>query len=339
MKKTKGKYSKLLYDLLTGSNNIALVCHHNPDGDAIGSMLGFSRYLESLGKSTAMISPSPVQEFLLWMQSSKYIIINETEPGKAVKHIREADLIVMLDLNHIDRTGKLRDHILSSNAKKILIDHHPDPEIDVDLLISEPEFSSTAELIFSLVKELEGDYYLDKEFIEAVYVGMMTDTGNFSFGTFDGDTLRDVALMLDNGLDKDSIVSKVYDNFSINRMRLQGFATYKRLVFLEDYSTAYIYLSRADLDRFKHKTGDTEGFVNIPLTAKGIIMSALFIEKERHIKVSLRSKGDLEVNAIAAEYFNGGGHKNAAGGRYKGTLEECLDYFENLLEHIGPLRK
>ncbi len=339
MKKTKGKYSKLLFDLLMRSNNITLVCHHNPDGDAIGSMLGFSRYLESLGKSTTMISPNPLQEFLMWMQNSKYIIVNETEPGRAVKHIREADLIVMLDLNHIDRTGKLKDHILSSSAKKILIDHHPDPEIDVDLLISEPGFSSTAEIVFSLVTELEDDYYLDNEFIEAIYVGMMTDTGNFSFGTFDGDTLREVAIMIDNGLDKDSIVSKVYDNFSINRLRLQGFATYERLVYLEGYSTAYIYLNKADLDRFKHKTGDTEGFVNIPLTVKGIIMSALFIEKEKHIKVSLRSKGDFKVNTLAAEYFSGGGHKNAAGGRYKGTMEECLEYFEKLLEDIGPLRK
>lgn len=332
MRKTKSKYSKLLYDFFKRSDNIVLVCHQNPDGDAIGSMLGLAAYLEKLGKKAAMLSPDPVQEFLLWMKNSDSIIVNETQPGKTVKHIMEADLIVMLDLNHVDRTGKLRDHIIASKARKILIDHHPDPQFEADLLISEPDFSSTAELLFYLVREIEGKHYLAYEFIEPVYVGMMTDTGNFSFGTFNGDTLREVALMLDNGLDKDAIAGRVYDNFSINRLKLQGFATYERLVYLEEYDTAYIYLYRADLDRFKHKTGDTEGFVNIPLTVKGVLMSAIFIEKEDHIKISLRSKGELNVNSFAARYFNGGGHKNAAGGKYKGTMEECLGHFERVLE-------
>jgi phosphoesterase RecJ-like protein len=172
----------------------------------------------------------------------------------------------------------------------------------------------------------------------AIYVGMMTDTGNFSFGTFNGDTLREVAVMLDNGLDKDFIVSSVYDNFSINRLRLQGFATYERLVYLNEYHTAYVYLSKADLDRFKYKVGDTEGFVNIPLMVKGTILSALFIEKENHIKVSLRSKGSFNVNSFAEEYFNGGGHFNASGGRFKGTMKECLAYFEKILDSQDNLK-
>ena len=335
MRKKTGKYTKQLTDLLKKSVNIALVCHHNPDGDAIGSMLGLNKYLQQRGKSPVMISPSQIQEFLLWMKDINYIIVNENNPGEAVKSIKEADLIIMLDFNHIDRSGKLKNHIQSSGAKKILVDHHPNPEIDADLLISEPEFSSTAELIFSLIRDIEGEYYLDYDFLTSIFVGMMTDTGNFSFGTFNGDTLREVAIMLDNGLDKDSIVTKVYDNFSINRLRLQGFAIYERMAYLEEYHTAYIYLSRADLDRFKHKVGDTEGFVNIPLTVKGIILSALFIEKENHIKVSLRSKGDFDVNMFARKYFNGGGHFNAAGGKYKGTLEECLAYFEKVMDSLN----
>ncbi|MEE4214734.1 MAG: bifunctional oligoribonuclease/PAP phosphatase NrnA [Bacteroidales bacterium] len=339
MRKTKGKYSKLLYDFLKRSDNIVLVCHKNPDGDAIGSMLGLAAYLKKLGKKAAMVSPDPVQEFLLWMKNSDNIIVNQDQPGKAVKQIMEADLIVMLDLNHVDRTGKLRDHIIASKARKILIDHHPDPGFEPDLLISEPEFSSTAELLFCLVREMEGEHYLDMEFIEPVYVGMMTDTGNFSFGTFNGDTLREVALMLDKGLDKDAIARRVYDNFSINRLKLQGYAAYERLIYLEEYNTAYIYLYRADLDRFKHKTGDTEGFVNIPLSVKDVLMSALFIEKEDHIKISFRSKGDLDVNTFASEYFSGGGHKNAAGGRYKGTMEECLGYFEQVLGEVRSFNK
>jgi phosphoesterase RecJ-like protein len=334
MRKTKGKYSKLLNDFFKRSDNIVLVCHQNPDGDAIGSMLGLAAYLQKLGKKAAMVSPDQVQEFLMWMKNSESIIVNKDQPGKAVKHVMEADLIVMLDFNHIDRAGKLRDHINASKARKILIDHHPDPVLEPDLLISEPEFSSTAELLFYLVREIEGQAYLDYEFIEPVYVGMMTDTGNFSYGSFNGDTLREVALMLDSGLDKDAIAGRVYDNFSINRLKLQGFATFERLIYLEQHNTAYIYLYRADLDRFKHRTGDTEGFVNIPLTVKGVVMSALFIEKEDHIKISLRSKGDFNVNTFASGYFNGGGHKNAAGGKYKGTMEECLEYFEQVLGKI-----
>ena len=338
MRKETAKYNKLLSDLLDKSDNIVLVCHHNPDGDAIGSMLGLNRYLKLRGKSPVMVSPNQIQEFLMWMKNVDSIIVSEKNPGRALKNIKEAELIIMLDFNHIDRSGKLKNHIQSSGAKKILVDHHPDPEINVDLLISEPEFSSTAELIFSLVKDIEGEYCIDHDFMEAIYVGMITDTGNFSFGTFDGNTLREVAMMLDNGLDKDSIVSSVYDNFSINRLRLKGFATYDRLVYLEDYNTAYIYLSRADLDRFKHKVGDTEGFVNTPLSVEGIILSALFIEKENHIKVSLRSKGDFNVNALAAQYFNGGGHMNAAGGRFNGTMKECLEYFEGLLDNLDNLQ-
>ncbi len=335
MNKGTGKYTKQLADLLNKSVNIAMVCHYNPDGDAIGSMLGLYKYLQRRGKSPSMISPSKIQEFLLWMKNIDSIIVIEDNPGQAVKSIKEADLIIMLDFNHIDRSGKLKTHIQSSRAKKILVDHHPNPEIDVDLLISEPEFSSTAELVFSIVRDLEGEYYIDYDFMSSIFVGMMTDTGNFSFGTFNGDTLRGVAVMLDNGLDKDSIVTNVYDNFSINRLRLQGFATYERMVYLEEHQTAFIYLSRADLDRFKYKVGDTEGFVNIPLMAKGIIMSALFIEKENHIKVSLRSKGDYDVNIFAREYFNGGGHVNAAGGKFKGTMEECLAYFEKVLDTLN----
>ncbi|MEA1887065.1 MAG: DHH family phosphoesterase [Bacteroidota bacterium] len=339
MRKETNKYSKLLSDLLDKADNVVLVCHHNPDGDAIGSMLGLNKYLQQRGKSTVMISPNHLQEFLLWMKNIESVIISQKEPGRAVKHIKEASLIILIDFNNIDRSDNMKDHIRSSGAKKIMIDHHPNPEADVDLLISEPGISSTAELVFSLIRDIEGDYYMDNEFIEAIYVGMMTDTGNFSFGTFDGDTLRQVALMLDEGLDRDAIVSNTYDNFLISRMRLKGFATYERLVFREQYNTAYIYLGREDLDRFNYKVGDTEGFVNIPLSVKGIIMSALFTEKEDHIKVSLRSRGNFNVNTFAAKHFKGGGHINAAGGRYDGSMKECLSYFEKLLENTDDLVK
>jgi len=332
MRIKQGKYNKQLSELLGESKNIVLICHHNPDGDAIGSMLGFRRYLQLRGQNADMISPNSIQEFLLWMEGTNDIIIGEKEPGRAASLIREAGLLIMFDFNDLDRSGKLRDHIAESEARKILIDHHPNPVIKADLLISEPGMSSAAELVLALIKDIEGKSLQDNIFMESIYVGMMTDTGNFSFGSFNGDTLREVALMLDNGLNKDKIVSEVYDNFSIDRLRFKGFASNERLVYIEEYNTAYIYLRRADLDRFRYKVGDTEGFVNLPLSVKGVLMSALFIEKEDHIRISLRSKGDIDVNKLASKYFNGGGHKNAAGGKYAGSMEECLDYFEKVLD-------
>jgi len=168
-------------------------------------------------------------------------------------------------------------------------------------------------------------------FIESIYVGMMTDTGNFNFGPFDGDTLRNVAVMLDSGLRKDYITNSIYNNFSANRMRLMGFALSERMIVLPQYHTAYIYLSKADLDRFNHVTGDTEGFVNMPLTIDGIIFSVLFIERNDHIKLSLRSKGEFDVNSFASEHFNGGGHRNASGGKSPLDLVDCMGWFESLL--------
>lgn len=334
MRKNTGKYNKQLSELLKAADNIVLISHYNPDGDAIGSMLGLNRYLQWRGKSPVMISPDNIPSFLKWMKDSPSIVIGKNTHDKAATYIKEADLIIMMDFNNIDRAGDMKAAISKSGAKKVLIDHHPGPDVDADLVISEPSFSSTAELIFTLIKNVEGEYFIDKDFIEPIYVGMITDTGNFSYGTFNGDTLRNVALMLDSGLDRYTLSSRIYDNFSINRLRLQGFALYERLVYLKDSSSAYIYLGMDDLARFKHAVGDTEGFVNLPLSVQGIIMSALFIEKKDHIKVSLRSKGDFNVNQVAVKYFKGGGHRNASGGRYDGTMEQCRAYFEELAAGI-----
>ncbi len=339
MRKNTGKYNKQLSELLHAAANIVLLSHYNPDGDAIGSMLGLHRYLQWRGKYPVMISPNEIPAFLMWMKDSESILNGKTESDKAAAYIKEADLIIMLDFNNIDRSGELKEVINSSGTGKILIDHHPGPDVDADLLISEPSFSSTAELIFTLIRNIEGGYFIDKDFIEPIYVGMMTDTGNFSYGTFNGDTLRNVALMLDSGLDRDKVSSRIYDNFSIDRLRLQGFAVYERLVYLADCSAAYIYLGKDDLAQFNYAVGDTEGFVNLPLSVQGIIMSALFIEKKDHVKVSLRSKGDFNVNMIARKYFKGGGHRNASGGRYDGTMEECRTYFEQLLAGLKELRQ
>ncbi|MCD4768672.1 MAG: DHH family phosphoesterase [Bacteroidales bacterium] len=334
MRKSVSKYIKELSQFLGSAQNIAMVCHHNPDGDAIGSMLAMYHYLTAKGKRCYMISPNALQKFLRWMKGSEEIIVFEDEPGKSTGIIKKADLVIMLDFNHSSRIGKIEDTMNTTRNVRILIDHHPGPEIEADLVISEPSISSTAELLFELINGLEGSAYLENDFIESIFVGMMTDTGNFNFGPFDGDTLRIVALMLDAGLDKDYITDRIYDNFSASRMRLKGFTLSERMVVLPQYKTAYIYLYEADLDRFKYEAGDTEGFVNMPLSIDGIIFSVLFIERKNHIKLSLRSKGNLKVNSFAGKYFEGGGHINAAGGRSNLELIDCIKYFESLLTEL-----
>jgi len=331
MRKSVSKYIKELSKLLDDSSNIVLICHINPDGDAIGSMLGMYHYLRGKSRKVSMVSPNQLPKFLKWMPGAGDIGTFDNNPGNAVKQIKEADLVILLDFNESSRIERLWPLIEDSGKKIILIDHHPSPTIKCDLLVSEPGMSSTAELVYELVNQIERDFYNNMDFIESVYVGMMTDTGNFNFGTFDGDTLRNVARMLDSGLRKDYITNSIYSNFSSGRMRLMGFALSERMVVLPQYHTAYIYLSKADLDRYNHITGDTEGFVNMPLTIEGIIFSVLFIERSDHIKLSLRSKGVFDVNRFASEHFIGGGHRNASGGKSPLDLEDCLGWFESLL--------
>jgi phosphoesterase RecJ-like protein len=337
MRKSVGKYIKELSKHIDDSSNIALICHVNPDGDAIGSMLGMYHYLVARKKNATMISPNQLQEFLKWIPGAGNIVNYDASPGNAVRHIKEADLVILLDFNDTSRIERLWPFVEETDNKVILIDHHPGPAINCDLLISEPGMSSTAELVYELVKGMEKQSFDKMDFIESIYVGMMTDTGNFNFGTFDGDTLRNVAGMLDSGLRKDFITNNIYDNFSANRMRLKGFALSERMVVFPHLHTAYIYLSKADLDRYNHVTGDTEGFVNMPLSIAGIIFSVLFIERNDHIKLSLRSKGAFDVNRFAFDHFNGGGHKNASGGKSPLDLEDCLAYFESLLPGYAGL--
>lgn len=334
MRKLLGKYIKELSKAVDRASNIAVISHINPDGDAVGSMLGIYHYLASLGKACRAVSPNELQDFLLWMDGAGEVIIASRDPGSAISAIRGADLVIMVDFNHPSRIGSLYDHVKELRMATVLIDHHPGREMDADLTISEPSMSSTAEMIFELVMLSGKTEKLGRSFYDSVYVGMMTDTGNFNFGTFDGDTLRNVAFMLDSGLDKDSITDRVYNNFSASRMKLLGFALLERMVVLERHHTAYIYLTRADLDRFSHAQGDTEGFVNMPLTIRGIFFSVLFTEMDDHIKLSLRSKGNFAVNEFAGKYFSGGGHRNAAGGRYYSDMKGSLQYFEKVVEAI-----
>ena len=326
------KYTKELNSLVGQAKNIVLICHINPDGDAIGSQLALYYYLKSIGREAEMISPNYLQEFLKWMDGSERITIFIREREKSIRMIREADLIILLDFNQPGRLGEAMDHVVESKARKVIIDHHLNPADFADLLISDPSKCSTAELVHELIKEINGTDIISKAYAEALYVGIITDTGNFEHGNFTGNTYRTVADLIDAGIDKVKIYNKIYNNFSVDRMRLQGLALNGRMVILPELKSAYIYLSKKDLKDYNNVKGDTEGFVNMPLSIKDIVFSTLFIEKDGFVKLSFRSKGTFPVNEFAARWFSGGGHLNASGGEFSGTLDEAIAHFLRVLE-------
>ncbi|HOW40887.1 MAG TPA: bifunctional oligoribonuclease/PAP phosphatase NrnA [Bacteroidales bacterium] len=325
------KYTKQLSKLFVECNNIILIGHINPDGDAVGSQIALYQYLKSKGKSVEMLTPNYLQEFLKWMEGSDLIRVFIKEKNKCINLINRADLIVMLDFNQSNRMGEAEEHVVKSHAKKVLIDHHLNPAEIADLTISEPSLCSTSELLHRLISELNGSPYIDRVYAEALYTGIITDTGNFEHGSYTPDTMRIVADLLETGLDKARILDLIYNNFSADRMRLMGFALNQRMIVLPELKSAYIYLSKSDLKEYNHVKGDTEGFVNMPLSIKGIVFSTMFIEKDGFIKLSFRSKGNFPSNEIASRYFNGGGHKNASGGEYSDTLDNTIQFFLNVL--------
>lgn len=326
------KYTKELSKLFSSSGNILLVCHINPDGDAIGSQLALYHYLKAIGKTVGMISPNNLQEFIKWMDGAGEINVFIKAREKCKQLIEKADLIVMLDFNQSNRLGEAENLIISSSSRKIIIDHHLDPGKFADIVISDPSRCSTSEIVYELVTLINEGIFINEPYSEALYVGIITDTGNFEHGAYSSRTMRIVADLLDNDVDKDKILNLVYNSFSAERMKLMGFALNQRMVLVPEYKSAYIYLTREDLSLYKHAKGDTEGFVNMPLSINGIIFSALFIEKDGFIKLSFRSKGNFPVNEFASEYFSGGGHLNASGGEYPDTLEHTIEYFLRVLK-------
>lgn len=326
------KYTKELSNLFSSSENILLISHINPDGDAIGSQLALYYFLKTKGKNVSMLAPNYLQEFLKWMEGADHINIFLKERNKCKKLIKEADLIVLLDFNQSNRLGEAEDLVIASSARKLIIDHHLDPANFADLIISDPLKCSTSELVYELICNINGAPFLTKSYAEALYVGIVTDTGNFEHGAYSSRTFRIVADLLDCGIDKSKILNLIYNNFSADRIRLQGYALNTRMVVIPEYKTAYIFLTKNDLAEYKHIKGDTEGFVNLPLSIKGICFSALFIEKENFIKISFRSKGNFPSNEIASKYFSGGGHLNASGGEYYDSLTNTIDFFLKVLK-------
>lgn len=311
--------------------SIVIVPHMHPDGDAMGSVLGLWRVLQNSGLKVIIVSPTKYPEFYHWMDGHDQVIIFSHHPKQAARAFEESDLLICMDFNQLSRLGDMKILAETFQGKKILIDHHPYPGNFTDLVVSDITYSSTAELIFSVLQSTEFAPYIDKNAATSFFTGIMTDTGSFDFNVSNPNTFEVVAQLTRMGIDQLDIHSKVYDNYSADRMRLLGFCLSNRMTVYPEYHAASIYITLEDQKAFNFKTGDNEGFVNMPLSINGIVFSALFTEKEKYIKASFRSKGEFAVNEVSEKYFNGGGHRNASGGELYASLQETLTQFENLL--------
>ncbi|MDR3252072.1 MAG: DHH family phosphoesterase [Tannerella sp.] len=324
-------------NLIDKGEKFVIVAHEMPDGDAIGSSLGLYHYLMSFDKkSIKVIVPNNFPEFLKWMPGARDIVLNDQYSDFASQLIAEADVMFCLDLNAIRRVGKMAATVMASDAQKILIDHHLEPENFCDVTLSYPQMSSTSELIFRIICALGDVDMIEKDAAECFYTGMMTDTGSFTYNSNNDGIYTIISELIKKGIDKDEIYRKVNQVYSENRLRLMGYVLYQKMHIFASEHTAIFSLSQEELNRFRYKTGDTEGFVNLPLSIKGISFAAFLREETNLIKISLRSVGEFPCNKFAATYFNGGGHKNASGGEFYGSLQEAQKVFEKGLKQLNP---
>lgn len=320
-----------LAGLLSQMPEILITTHYNPDGDALGSSLALGNYLQKKGLSVKVLIPNEYPGFLAWMPGSKDMIVYARDKERGTQLIEDAGLIFCLDYNSIDRVNLFADKLEKSEKPKVLVDHHLQPELQFDYLFSVIETSSTSELIYDLICALGDKELIDTNIANCLYVGIMTDTGSFSFACNHPHTYEVVAELVHIGVDTEQVHRLVYDTYSEHRMRLLGYCLSEKLTVIKEHATAYIWLTKEDMKRFKVKPGDTEGIVNYGLSIKGISFAALFSEKDDRIRISFRSKGSFSVNNFAREHFNGGGHRNAAGGDSFLKMTDTIQRFTELL--------
>jgi phosphoesterase RecJ-like protein len=316
-----------LRELLSSPRKILITTHHKPDADALGSSLALRGYLLKKGHTVSVVTPSDYPSFLNWMSGNDQVIIFEGNEEKSNKLAEEADVIFCLDFNALSRINKFGESVRKAKAKKVLIDHHLEPEDFADYTFSDTSSAATAELIYEIITDLGDNNLIDAAIGECLYAGIMTDTGSFRHPSTNKQVHLIAAEMIDKGVNTSKVHQLVYDNNTETRLRFLGFALSEKLVVLNEFHTAYMCINGNELARFDSKTGDTEGLVNYALSLTGINMAAVIIERPDGIKMSFRSKGEFSVNNFARKYFEGGGHKNAAGGRSSLSLKETEKKF------------
>jgi bifunctional oligoribonuclease and PAP phosphatase NrnA len=319
-------------EAISQPRRIVITTHHKPDADALGSSLGLATYLKKKGHQVTVITPTDYPAFLAWMKGNDEVLIfNQDKSGQAAQLVADAELIFCLDFSVLSRINELGELVRQSAAEKVLIDHHLEPEDFATYSFWTIEASSTAELVFQLIVDLGDQHLIDAEIADALYAGIMTDTGSFKHPSTTAKTHEVVAALIRQGANVHKVSKLIYDSSTLERLRFLGFALSEKLQVLAEYNTAYIAITAEELQRYNSQTGDTEGLVNYALSIQGVVMAALIVDRSEAIKISFRSIGDFSVNAFARNHFEGGGHKNAAGGVSYQSLEETVEKFVALL--------
>lgn len=318
--------------LLKTPQNIVIIPHKNPDGDAIGSTLALWHYLNKKQHKAVIVAPNDYPEFLKWMSGENEIVKYDSQREQAETLLKNANVIFTLDFNDLSRIGDMERSVAACEATFVMIDHHQQPSDYAKFVYSDTNMSSTCEMVYNFITFLGDEDSINAEMAACMYTGIMTDTGSFRFKATTSKTHRIIANLIDKGAENAAIHNALYDTNSLSRIHLLGCAL-KNLVVLEAYNTVYITINKEELQRYDFKKGDTEGFVNYGLSLKGIKFAIIFIEnlQEPYVKMSLRSKGNFSVNEFARAHFNGGGHTNAAGGRSDDSMQATIARFTKIL--------
>ena len=326
------KDTQALKNFLQTSRKIVITTHANPDADALGSSLGLYHFLKGLNHEVVTIVPNSYPDFLEWMPGNQAVVNYEKSQDQADRLLNEADLLFCLDFSGFKRIKKMAEVASSINAKIALVDHHLNPEINPDFNFWNDHSAATAELVFDLIVDFSGKNAINKDIAECLYAGIMTDTGSFKHPSTTSKIHHTVADLIDLGADVNRVSRLIYDTNSLHRLKFLGYALAEKLQVDETFRCAYFIIEDKEFQDFNLKQGDTEGLVNYALSIKGIAVAAIIIEREKEIKLSFRSIGDVAVNKFAEQYFNGGGHKNAAGGTSDLSLSETEIKFKELIK-------
>tara|TARA_B100001093_G_C26829721_1_gene1015589 strand:+ start:90 stop:1118 length:1029 start_codon:yes stop_codon:yes gene_type:complete len=327
----KNKSCGGLKKILKTKPNILITTHRSPDGDAMGSSLALYQVLLKLGHKVNLVVPNSYASFLKWLPYDEVVIEFEGNEDKAEKLIQEAELLFCLDFNDLKRTDMMFDSLVKSSAKFVMIDHHQDPSSFSHFCYSEPGASSTAQLIFEFIDYMGWIHHVNTDIAKCIYTGIVTDTGSFRFSSVDAKTHHITAKLIDIGLNTSIIHQKLFDNIKESKLKLLGYCINNKMEVIKEFKTSIMSLSSEELDRFNFVNGDTEGFVNYALSIENVIFTAFFVQDKDRVKISFRSQNNFRADLLSKTHFEGGGHVNAAGGIFQGSLNDAVAKFKKIL--------
>ena len=317
--------------IITDNYSFIITTHRGPDGDAMGSSMAMYNLLVNLKKDVNVIIPNSFPNFLSWLPNIKNVINHEENNSDISNNFSEVDVIIMLDFNDLSRIENLESYVTNSNAKKILIDHHQDPDLSIcDLSFCDTTYSSTCELLYMILNQAK--FNLTKNIADCLYTGILTDTGSFKFSCTTKNTHISVGDLISKGVNATEINNLIYNNYSHDRIKLLGHCLINKLKIYNN-SSAIISLSEDELKKFNFKKGDTEGIINYALSIKEVIFAVFIVEKDNIVKLSFRSLGNINVQEISKRYFGGGGHFNAAGAKSDLSLDKTIKKVENIIKN------